>query len=70
MDEDKEHFWLVRPPDSEGFCVPILFEEVARIYEEQAWKVERLPLSALGERDLRCLRVMRGMRRPSGRGRR
>lgn len=55
MDEDDRHFWLVRNRDG-GIEVPVLQEEVAEAFREAGWKVTRLPLAALEEVDLRCLR--------------
>jgi hypothetical protein len=55
VDEDDRHFWLVRSRDG-GIEVPVLQEEVAQAFSKAGWKVTRLPLAALEEVDLRCLR--------------
>lgn len=56
MNEDDRHFWLMRNRDG-GIEVPVLQKEVAKTFREAGWKVTRLPLAALEEVDLRCLRV-------------
>ncbi len=43
--------------------MPVLYEEVAKRFEEAGWKVERLPLAALEEPDLNCLRKVGWVRK-------
>lgn len=67
--KDSRQFWLVRSRPG-GIEVPILDEDVAQKFQQSGWKVTRLPLAALGEKDLRCLRFARQKSGGNGAGRR
>ena len=51
-----QHFWLVRP-GPEGIEVPLLRQEVAEVFKRAGWEVAQLPVVALTQEELRCLRA-------------
>jgi hypothetical protein len=58
VEEDLQHFWVVRSPFS-GLEIPVLQEDVAGTFREHGWEATRLPLAALTDEDVRCLRCER-----------